>query len=105
MGDLVKGISWFPNKYIEASFTRYTLSWDGGSYGITMHQAAQHLRVAKKYPEAAKLFKLERKLITRILPACPWCGSRPRLLEHDCDGPYYTADCGSEQCRKGRGFH
>jgi hypothetical protein len=47
-----------------------------------------------------------RRKISRY-PLCAFCGARPRVMEYDCDGPYWTASCDSDQCvgwdvRRGR---
>lgn len=36
------------------------------------------------------------------LPACSWCRARPRAVEYDCDGSYFTATCDAPQCREAR---
>lgn len=107
-GEYSQGVDWFPGK---TALEVETVVWGV----LVLSSGHKHYRALPKWerkgfrelavevgPERAWI-EVER--IVHEVEACPWCGARPRLLEMDCDGPYRTADCGSDQCAGPGGWH
>lgn len=94
-----KGVTWFPGR---TALEVETVVW-----GVYVRDNGQEVRLSnfdrKQFRDLCNALGPERAWIEveRIMhkvPACPWCGSRPQLIDYDCDGPYRIADCGSDQC-------
>lgn len=69
---------------------------NGHARKISRSEAAQHFT----NPELPLDFRVERRVTTNYVTACPWCGVRPLQYERDCDGWASTGTCGSEQCNQ-----
>jgi hypothetical protein len=83
---------------IQRLASEYRLTFPSGSTQIVSRiDAARWLRL-KGIGAAVEVTHLPFRLVTRQEEACAGCQARPALWEMDCDGPYATSQCGSEQC-------
>lgn len=89
--------TFYSGTYVADTRTVYKMITDEDvEITITRQRAA---RIARD-PELPQGWIVERRQITRPVPACPWCGARPVIFEMDCDGWASTGTCGSEQCNQ-----
>lgn len=103
------GVDYFPDKWVWVRTDRYWIDLDGERWSgsLTREEWARQQRWIRETPELTEFgARLTFRSATeyRKVKACPWCGARPQLRDFDCDGWFYTADCGSEQCG-GSGGH
>lgn len=89
--------TFFPDTYVADTQAYYWLvDGNGRDLMITRKRAAE----IGNDPSLPYGWKVERRLVTEYVPACPWCGVRPLVFERDCDGWASTGTCGSEQCNR-----
>jgi hypothetical protein len=69
---------------------------DGRDLMITRRRAAE----IQNDPSLPYGWTVERRMVTKMVAACPWCGARPVQWEMDCDGWASTGTCGSKQCNR-----
>jgi hypothetical protein len=87
---------WMDATVADTQARYFLVDHTGREFAISRQKAAQ----MTFGPEMPFGWKVERKISTSQVPACPWCGSRPELFEMDCDGWAATGTCGSEQCNQ-----
>lgn len=98
MGEFTEGVTWFPDKEIEIGGFAYRLSGPWGETFVSRREAVRYMRFLDERPHLRERISVTRVWVTETVPACSWCGARPKRVEWDCDGAYYTS-CDSPQCR------
>lgn len=73
---------------------------DGIDYG---HSFVGEIRAMREFvaDKPGYRIRVEREVTAREVEACYYCQARPRAIEYDIDGPYRTATCEDDQCKRG----
>jgi hypothetical protein len=80
----------------ETSVRYVVVPTKGTEWTVSIRDAAR----MDQDPEFPVGWVIEKRVSTKMVKACPWCGARPELFEMDCDGWAGTGTCGSEQCNQ-----
>lgn len=68
------------------------------SQPIRMSMVSNFRKLQRDAPDVVLDVWVINERTSEVYPLCAWCGVRPKAVDHDIEGAYYTSKCDSDQC-------